>query len=439
MSKDVPLSSEDSAFVRAEFQRYYRSSPPDPPLQFPRREFAAFPFGTVLGMRRHMAFDQPAGFRSFVEREVPRHLYYSTAYYERPEHAQMALKGWLGADVIFDLDADHLRGAEGLDYPGQLALVKEKFVLLLDEFLFRDFGIDPAEMLLAFSGGRGYHAHLRSAALLPLTSAERRELVEYVMGVGVNPRCGLREERERSSEPGWAPDPNAGSAAGPRGGSSAGRLYTRLEPPDSPGWPGHVSRSVLRLFDRWKNEGPEAASAELIAAGMKPSEARRLAKALIDEDRASWVREDQGYTLDIFKGLPPQPFLELVTKQATVEVQGEADAPVTTDIHRLIRLPGSRHGGTGLRVVPLTRDQLDSFDPLRDALAPEASAARTRVHLIRTVRYPFGTGALEGSAGEEIETGSAGAVFLILRGDATLRPSGPGSGAPSSPPSAPGS
>ncbi|MCI4323973.1 MAG: hypothetical protein L3K03_08190, partial [Thermoplasmata archaeon] len=288
MSKDVPLSPADSAFVRGEFQRYYRAIPPEPPLQFARREFAAFSFGSVLGMRRHMAFDQAAGFRSFVEREVPRHLYYSTAYYERPDHAQMARKGWLGADVIFDLDADHLRGAEALGYPEQLALVKEKFVMLLDEFLVRDFGINPAEMLLAFSGGRGYHAHLRSAALLPLTSAERRELVEYVMGVGVNPRCGLREGRERSADPGWAPDPNAGSAAGPRAGSGAGRLYTRLQPPDSPGWPGHVSRSVIRLFQRWMKEGPAVAASELIAAGLKPAEARRLAKLLVVDGRAAW-------------------------------------------------------------------------------------------------------------------------------------------------------
>ncbi len=35
---------------------------------------------------------------------------------------------------------------------------------------------------------------------------------------------------------------------------------------------------------------------------------------------------------------------------------------------RLIRLPGSLHGKTGLKVVTLTRDQMDDFDPLRDAV-----------------------------------------------------------------------
>ncbi|CVK33100.1 DNA primase small subunit domain-containing protein [Methanoculleus bourgensis] len=30
-----------------------------------------------------------------------------------------------------------------------------------------------------------------------------------------------------------------------------------------------------------------------------------------------------------------------------------ADEPVTTDIKRLIRAPGSLHGGSGMRVVPL--------------------------------------------------------------------------------------
>ena len=47
---------------------------------------------------------------------------------------------------------------------------------------------------------------------------------------------------------------------------------------------------------------------------------------------------------------------------------GETDEPVTTDVKRLIRFPLSLHGGTGLRVTPLTISGLDAFDPLRDAV-----------------------------------------------------------------------
>jgi len=41
----------------------------------------------------------------------------------------------------------------------------------------------------------------------------------------------------------------------------------------------------------------------------------------------------------------------------------------SADVHRLIRLPGSLHGRTGLRVTPLTLEGLKEFDPLEDAIA----------------------------------------------------------------------
>jgi DNA primase small subunit len=44
------------------------------------------------------------------------------------------------------------------------------------------------------------------------------------------------------------------------------------------------------------------------------------------------------------------------------------DEPVTADIKRLIRLPGSLHGKTGLKVQPLSLNDLSQFNPLSDAV-----------------------------------------------------------------------
>ncbi|RLG25584.1 DNA primase catalytic subunit PriS, partial [Methanosarcinales archaeon] len=49
-------------------------------------------------------------------------------------------------------------------------------------------------------------------------------------------------------------------------------------------------------------------------------------------------------------------------------LRGETDEPVTTDIKRLIRLPLSLHGGSGLVVTPVAIDTLESFNPLVDAV-----------------------------------------------------------------------
>lgn len=47
----------------------------------------------------------------------------------------------------------------------------------------------------------------------------------------------------------------------------------------------------------------------------------------------------------------------------------QADEPVTTDIRRLIRLPGSLHAKSGFKVVALDLKELPDFDPLIDAVA----------------------------------------------------------------------
>ena len=42
---------------------------------------------------------------------------------------------------------------------------------------------------------------------------------------------------------------------------------------------------------------------------------------------------------------------------------------MTGDIHRLIRLPGSLHGGSGLKVTMLTAKKLENFNPMKEAIA----------------------------------------------------------------------
>ncbi|MGA7650502.1 MAG: DNA primase small subunit domain-containing protein, partial [Thermoplasmata archaeon] len=187
MGKTLALEGPPLEWARRQFARYYDTAPIAPPYRLARREFAAFPFTSETMMRRHATLRTTEEFLRFLRRETPRHVYYSSAYYRRPAEPTMSAKEWLGADLIFDLDSDHLRGAEALDYAGQLELVKTRLVALVDDFLLGDFGIDPASTSFVFSGGRGYHVHVRDDRFQPLTSPERRELVDYVLGTGFDP------------------------------------------------------------------------------------------------------------------------------------------------------------------------------------------------------------------------------------------------------------
>lgn len=419
MAKTVPLDARTLEWAKGVFAEYYRTAAVEPPERLTRREFAAFPFATETFMRRHATLRTAGEFHDFLAREVPRHVYYSSAYYRRPAEPTMSAKEWLGADLIFDLDSDHLRGAEALDYAGQLALVKRRLVQLIDDFLFGDFGIDPATTSLVFSGGRGYHVHVRAEGFLSLSSPERRELVDYVLGTGVEAMRAV-DTRTASTEPSSSDGMGSDDIETPRR-SSGSHSARYLVPPDTPGWPGRTTRALLEMLRRWEEAGRAAAAAEMVGYGIPPAKARSWAKRLVEGGGAAKIRAN--LTLEVFPKDVPTEFLEAVVPRAAIEVQGETDAPVTTDIHRLIRLPGSLHGGSGFRAVPLSRESIDDFDPFRDALLGPFDGGRTRLTFTEEVRYPFPGGEVRGRPGATDELATPVALFLVLRGEATLPPS----------------
>jgi DNA primase small subunit len=194
-----------------------------------------------------------------------------------------------------------------------------------------------------------------------------------------------------------------------------------LAPPDAPGWAGRTTRSLLEVLRRWETVGTKSAAEEMTALGLPPAKARKYARLLIEQGGAEKIRSS--LSLDVFKADLPAEFLEAVVPRAAVEVQGETDAPVTTDIHRLIRLPNSLHGGTGFRVVPLNRDEIAAFDPFRDALVPTPPDATTPVTYVEETRYPFPGGGVHAVPGGTDELSTPVALFLLLRGQAELRPS----------------
>lgn len=53
-------------------------------------------------------------------------------------------------------------------------------------------------------------------------------------------------------------------------------------------------------------------------------------------------------------------FLYGIIKEIGIRI----DEPVSIDIHRLIRYPGSLHGKTGFKVQELSLKELDTFNPL---------------------------------------------------------------------------
>ena len=91
---------------------------------------------------------------------------------------------------------------------------------------------------------------------------------------------------------------------------------------------------------------------------------------------------------------------------------------MTADVRRLIRCPGSLHGGTGLRVTPLSLRDLEDFDPLHDAVV--FGDEPLPVQILK----PFKTqmkGESYDLAEGPTELPAAVAVFLMARGVALAR------------------
>jgi DNA primase small subunit len=346
----------DQMFLRDWFQRYYQSNAPKGPERLERREFG-FMFFDRDFVQRHLGFNEPGQLRSFLQGQVPSHSYYSSAYYQFPAAGTMEEKKWLGADLIFDLDADHVKGAELLSYSDMLARIKVELLRLIDDFLLDDLGFDVKHLSIVFSGGRGYHIHVHDARVSELRSHERREIVDYIAGTNLNMDWVFPERVTNSKN---------------FTGKVQQSTVRSMPPASSSGWKKRMRTGITWLAEEMRNRDLADLKARLPAlAGAPDAIIEGMRRDLYSK---SGTREGvdlmlEGTALSAFSDRRHVDlFLKLLDEEVKPRFSAEIDEPVTSDIKRLIRLPLSLHGKTGLVVTPMERDELDNFEPLRDAV-----------------------------------------------------------------------
>jgi len=164
------------AYLQKKFEEYY-SKASFKVRDLDRREWAFVPINAIpdFFMLRHIAFSDLNELKGYILSKIPLHAYYSSAYYERPGEEKMEEKGWICADLIFDIDADHIPIKADMEKALEVA---KKEIVRLYKILERDFGI--SDMEIVFSGNRGYHIHVHDKDFLNLESTERREIVNYL-------------------------------------------------------------------------------------------------------------------------------------------------------------------------------------------------------------------------------------------------------------------
>ena len=368
-------------FLRQRFAEYYRAAPLIAPPSVEQREWAFVLFDPgfpEIRMRRHTGYPGKDPLFEYIRSVAPAHLYYSSAYYGMPHAPTMGEKEWLGADLIFDLDADHIvRGP----YEVMLARVKEETEKLVG-MLTGELGFAGQDIDLVFSGGRGYHVHIRDVAVRGWGSSERREIVDYICGIGLDP--GIILSIPSPSPRGWHQ----------RYIAALTEYLLWLEACDHAG----------AVADLMALEGIGKVTAEEF---LKRAPALRTA---LQRDPAGINLRDfaTGKVIRALSLAKEGTFVSLFRERAAL-----ADEPVTTDTKRLIRMPSSLHGGSGFRVTPVRLRDLPDFDPLTDAVV--FGSRPVKVTCARPVTMTLCGASHRCEAGENTVEESL-AVFLCCRG-----------------------
>ncbi|MDG6220424.1 MAG: DNA primase small subunit domain-containing protein, partial [Candidatus Thermoplasmatota archaeon] len=236
---NITDAQKAARFIQSRFSIYYENAELQMPPRFGKREWGFFLWGGK-GMVRPVVFNTRQELRAFLVSRAPRHAYFSTAYYRDPR-VPMAQKEWLGADLIFDLDADHLPGAEEMEYDEMLGRVKVEFVKLLDVYILGDLGFEEKDVEIVFSGGRGYHVHVRHPKVIGLGTHERREIVDYVTGKGLDEDILLDNQTVKLDRMDW-------------GGKAKLKSSKRLFPETEPGWRGKMTTAMKHLGQSLQRE-----------------------------------------------------------------------------------------------------------------------------------------------------------------------------------------
>jgi len=399
-------NSETKTFIKRKFTEYYKkyASTIPPPTSIEKREFG-FLFEQEKIMFRHKSFRNVDDLREFLKARVPSDVYYSGAYYEKPEE-EMEEKVWLGADLIFDIDADHIptpcnkihdkwtcnncgfvgKGATPekcpscgearfgeKTWPCEVCIESAKReTMKLVEVLMDDLGFPVEKISVSFSGHRGYHLHVESDEVLALDPMARKEIVDYIEGIGLEPEFHGLEK-----------------ISGPK--------------LDDLGWRGRIARGTYDF---------------LLKATPEKLEEVGLQKRIINA-----IETHKGRLTQSWKERGPWGIIGIKgsTKIAQLSAQSESvkiDTVVTTDIHRLIRLTNTLHGKTGLKKTEVPLTMLEHFDPFKSAIAFRQGAITVLVSEAPQLRLEDET---YGPYKEQkIELPAAVAMLILCKGAAKV-------------------
>ncbi|NVM31556.1 MAG: DNA primase small subunit PriS [Candidatus Helarchaeota archaeon] len=399
-------------FLTQMFKNYYNTkfNKVNCPSDIEHREFG-FVFWDYDKFVRHVGFINFEDLANHINSQIPRHIYSSAARYETPNAHNMKLKEYIDCELIFDLDIDHIptpckkehdkwickscgasdTGTAPIICPSKkcdsksfqeetwecekcMGIAKSEIFFIIEDFLSKDFGLNPKkDLFIVFSGRRGYHIHIENESLRTLDSNARREIVDYVTGKGLVPSYhGLNPKAQKKPS-----------------------IYES-------GWRGRIARLVLKLLEESSMDEIQ----KILTKSVNIESARREIIFQLNSKNPSWSFERIGEKL-----------WHKLIQTAVKKYSGKVDEPVTIDIHRLIRLPGSLHGKTGFLVKKLSLKELEKFDPFSHT---QVFQGTKKIRVKEVPQFRIGEETFGKYKDEYVELPMSAAILLLCKDLATL-------------------
>jgi DNA primase small subunit len=409
----------EAEFLRKKFSEFYArtyiSEPPEPQC----REFGIGDFGRKI-VDRHLSFASAAELNSYLKKFAPFFISYSSALYKFPARRDMQGKELIGADLIYEFDADDIKtackqnhdswlcpkcGASGKGAienctecgtrvkqeqwfcPECLGEAKRRVFNLLD-FLENDFGFSQG-IVINFSGKAGYHVHVRNEAVRQLSRGARLEMLDYLTANGISILSHF-EKRETYFV--------------------CKGLGLRSS------WTKRIVSEILSLL--------EEGNAEKIAVkgnlkGSKGAAAiLRSRKVIMDSIRKRNILPSVFGRASSGTMSQSDKFWESFIQSIISDI-APLDRQTSADMSKIVRVPGTLHGETGFRAAVVEREKLGGFNPFEDALAFDD--APTKVFINKAPSFYLGGKKLGPFSSEEQELPLFAAIYLLGRGAAEFK------------------
>ena len=261
-------------------------------------------------------------------------VYASTAYYLDPQMYSPGKRGHLGYDLVFDIDLNPSTFDNRIDWMYEVCYTTSMLV----DVLVNELDFKRETMSLDFSGGKGFHITIEDESLRDLTKEQRADLVDYIIGTKV-----VRSQLAKGKG-GW------------------NKKYTQ-----------YVKDITSLVALTGEPMGLPKATAKKISDLMKSAANRNTVSqghfGLFDEK--------------VTKSLQSAFYNSEIKKFSAI------DKPVTTDKHRILRVPGSIHAKTGLVSTRLKVSTIDEPESIFEQIKLAAGTDEVEITLEKDTLEDF--------------------------------------------------